>query len=138
MSELSDDYKQLLNERFDTITKLMNARFENVDDKLDQIHGEAIRTNSRVNKLEEYKEYTQHVIDTRPTECPNLYRFELLGDKIDEVETKFDSQIESLKKKLEDVFFFTKYPKLFLGGIAVSVVLLIWIVISNFPINIFG
>lgn len=100
-----DNYKLYLDEKFKSLTTLVNAQFKNVDDRLEDIHTEAKRTNGRISKLEEFREYTKEVIDTRVTNCPNVKRF----DKIEQ--------------QLEDISFVSRHPKLFVAGLVFVVIL---------------
>lgn len=59
----SKDYRLFLDERFDKITTLMNARFESVDDKLDSIEAHVIHTNGRVSDLECESKKRQKAVD---------------------------------------------------------------------------
>lgn len=106
--------KDYFDEKFDGLEKLFNSKLETLTTVVSNIETQTTKTNSRVSKLEEFKEYGQHVIDTRPTECPNLPKFEKLTEKQEDLETK-----------LEDALFFVRHPKLFIGFIAVCVVAII-------------
>lgn len=114
-----DNYKLYLDEKFKSLTTLMNARFENLDDRLEDIHTEAKRTNGRISKLEDFKEYTQRTIDTRVTDCPNVKRF----DKIE--------------KSIEDIAFINRHPKLFIAGLVVVVILTLATFIESNPFKVF-
>lgn len=115
-----DNYKLYLDEKFKSLTTLMNARFENQDDKLEAIHIEAKRTNGRVNKLEDFKDYTQRTIDTRVTDCPNVKRF------------------ERIEKSIEDIAFINRHPKLFLAGLVILVILTLATFIESNPLRVFS
>lgn len=91
-------YKELIDEKFKGITTLVNAQFSNVADKLDSIHKEAQKTNSRVTHLEEEVDdldkkvdeaitYGNHVIDTRAVNCPNVERIKNVEDEVRSVST---------------------------------------------------
>lgn len=101
-----------LDEKFKAQNTLINAQFGGLNDTLKLIHEEAKKTNSRINKLEEYKDYAQGVIDKRPVECPNLKKMNATEDRI-----------EKLEKKLEDAMFFVRHPKLFIGIIVFFVIM---------------
>ena len=119
---MTPDERELFDEKLKGIVTLINARFENVDTKLDQIHTEAKRTNSRVTHLEEYKEYAQGVIATRVTQ-----------DMVQACHTK----IENMEKSLEDVKFFTRHPKLFVAGFVLIVILTLATFIESNPLKAF-
>ena len=60
MTETLDYRDKFIIEKIEGLTKLMNAQFESMEDKLDAIHNQAVLTNSRVTKLEDHKEKFQH------------------------------------------------------------------------------
>lgn len=91
---MTKDEKELIDEKFKVLHTLLNARFENVEDRLERIESQTTKTNGRVNELEK-KELT-HTLN-----CPQAVK------------------IDDINKKLEDVYFVAKYPKLFIGGVVV-------------------
>lgn len=95
---MTKDEKELIDEKFKGLHTLLNARFENIDDRLDRIETQTTKTNGRVNELEK-KELT-HIMT-----CP---------------QTK---KIEDINTRLEDVYFVLKYPKLFISGVVISAIL---------------
>lgn len=101
MTETLDYRDKFIIEKIEGLTKLMNAQFESMEDKLDAIHNQAVLTNSRVTKLEDHKEKFQHYVDTHPGTCPNLYLIKKTENDLNELETK-----------LQDVNFFIRHPKL--------------------------
>jgi len=116
----TDDYRLYLKEKFDGIHVLMNARFENVEDKLDGILVEAKRTNSRVTHLEDDVNALNKKLILHPVECSKA------------------KEIDALKEDLIEYKFIKKYPKasaglflVFLAGFALSVIS----VIQNFKTN---
>jgi len=121
------DYRLYLDARFAELTTLINAHNENVQDKLELIEAQVLKTNNRVTHLEDQRD---NYLKTR-VDSPML---EKLGAKIDCVDTK----VEDIKKKWSDVDFFIKHPNLFLAGIAVTVILLLGVVLENNPFNLFG
>jgi hypothetical protein len=82
----------------------MNAQFETVHDKLQSIEEQTIKTNSRVNRLEDKVASIDKALLEHPIKCEK-------GPKIDEI-----------KADLEDYRVFKKYPKLFVLAIAVMVI----------------
>ena len=123
---MTKDERELIDEKFRSLATLMNARFENIDDKLDAIHIQAIKTNGRVTKLEEHREGFQRYVDTHPVACPQLSKME-----------KTDAKIDKLEEKLEDIFFFIKHPKLFIAGFVIVVILSLATFLSNNPFKVF-
>ena len=161
---LTSEERDLFEEKFKGVTTLMNAQFINVNDKLDAIHDEAVKTNSRITKLEEYKEFTREVIATRVTP-------ELVKEKIDEVyeeEEKLDERIQKLEEyreegikiiatrvtpeevkevrgeikimedKMADINFFIKYPKLFIAGMVTIIILTLAVFLESNPLKVFS
>jgi len=51
----NSDYRELINERFEGITKLFHTHFENVNEKLDEVIKHQKDANARTGKLEEWK-----------------------------------------------------------------------------------
>ena len=62
---MTDSEKELLEEKFKGLHLLINARFENVDDRLDRIEAQTTKTNGRVTELE--KREIKHF-----AACPNI------------------------------------------------------------------
>lgn len=93
----SNDYRLYLQKCFATI-----------DEKLDTIVDQTTRTNSRVNHLEEKSNERQVVIDDfRHLET----EFKCVKDKVDKID-----------KDLLEVWFFKKYPRVFVGVIVVAII----------------
>jgi len=97
----NEDYRLFLNERFEGLAKVMRAQFINIHDKLDAIEEQTTKTNNRVSKLEE-KEAT-HIIN-----CP------------------IAPKVEQLNEDLAEYRMIKKYPKIFIGIIAFSVIMFIY------------
>ena len=134
--------------KLDGLVTLFNANFENIDEQLDRIEAHAKLTNSRVShaeddivavnkRIDEAMTWANHIVDTRPTGCPNLDRVIQVENEVRACKNEFTKSVGELKKKLEDVFFIAKYPKLFLGAIVVAVLISIATLISNNPFSIF-
>jgi hypothetical protein len=109
MSNHDEDYRLYIEEKFTGLSKLINARFENVDDRLERIEEQTKKTNGRVNYLEE-KEYTHY------TTCPNSVK------------------IDSIYKELDEYRFILKYPKLFVGAIVIIVILTLSTFVRSFDL----
>jgi hypothetical protein len=95
---MTKDEKLLIDEKFHGLASLINARFENVEDRLERIEGQTTKTNGRVSALEE-KELT-HIIT-----CPNV------------------PKIEKINEELAEYKMFKKYPKMGLAIIAAAVIM---------------
>lgn len=102
---MTKDEKALIDEKFNGLEKLLNEKFLNVYDTLEEIKNHVQKTNGRVSRLEDERA-------ARGITCPNL-------DKIKDI----DSKIDQMRTKYEDLNFLIKYPKLFIGGIVVIVLL---------------
>jgi len=70
---LTKDERELFEEKFRGIISLMNAQFDNVNDKLERIEGQTIKTNGRVTVLEHKED--RHTID-----CPHTLKIRTLED----------------------------------------------------------
>lgn len=88
--------KDLIDEKFRGIASLMNAHFENVDEKLERIENQTVKTNGRVTELE--KKELIHL-----AECPAM------------------PEIQAIKDDLAEYRFFKKYPKIAIGIVFVLI-----------------
>ena len=95
---MTKDERELIDEKFKGIASLINARFENVEDRLVRIEAQTIKTNGRVSELE-HKELT-HIQN-----CP------------------MSPKIEKINEELAEYKMFKKYPKIALALIAGAVLL---------------
>lgn len=127
---MTQEDKELLDEKFKGLAVLVNAQFHNVQDKLNKIHEETIKSNSRIGKLEDFKESTMIVLASRVTpEMLNRYQ------------EKFDERVECVRKDVEDKFkdlgFFLRHPKLFIGGLVVIILLTLATFLESNPLKVF-
>ena len=95
---MTKDERELIDEKFKGIASLINARFENVEDRLVRIEAQTIKTNGRVSELE-HRELT-HIQN-----CP------------------MSPKIEKINEELGEYKMFKKYPKIALALIAGAVLL---------------
>ncbi len=99
--------KEYLNERFDAFGKLINAHFQNVEDKLERIETQTTKTNGRVtlaeNKINELERKELTHIQT----CPQA------------------PKVEKINEELSEYRLFIKHPKLGIAIIAGAVLLFI-------------
>jgi chromosome segregation ATPase len=148
---------ELMDERFKNLITLVNAQFDNVNDKLEQIHEEAKRTNNRVNHLEEQRDkYLETRVSTgmlidMANEVKDL-RAELdesvkwthtyverraidcpVVDDIKECKNK----IVTIEKDLTDVNFVIRHPKLFIAALVVITLLTLATFLESNPFNVF-
>lgn len=124
---MTQDERDLFEEKIKGIATLINARFTVVDEKLEQIHAEAKRTNSRVTHLEEYKEMVNTTI------LPNRVTPEKLNCLVEDCHKK----IEGIEKKFEDMAFFLRHPKLFIAILVTIVILTLGTFLENNPLKVF-
>lgn len=123
---MSADELKYIEEKFKGLTSLMNARFENVDDKLDEINKHVQVTNGRVTELEKKEREYAHIVDTRHINCPNLNLMNSCHDKI-----------EKMDEKLQDLNFFLRHPKLFIAGMTVVIILTLATFLNDNPLKAF-
>jgi len=107
-------------------------------ERVDNVNNTVLKQNSRIGKLEEYKEYAQGVIDKRSYECPHIPRFEECEKEIKRTKDSFDEAIDKIEKSLEDVLFFVRHPKLFIGLLVTLVILTLASIIEDNPFDIFN
>ena len=98
----------LIDEKFKGLTTLMNAQFQNIHERLDEIKEQTTKTNGRVTQLE--KQDLTHVL-----RCPQT------------------AKIDQINKDLEDYRFIIKYPKVFIAGLVVVVLLTLATFIESKP-----
>jgi hypothetical protein len=111
---VTDDYRLYLNERFEGITKLMNAQFINVHERLEEIKVQTTKSNQRISKIEareaEIKDLEIEVRDlvvSHKETCPAM------------------GKIEDIKEELSEYRLFKKYPKVGLVLLSVAVILIV-------------
>lgn len=124
--EMSKQELELIEEKFKGLASLINARFENVEDRLDEIKTHVERTNGRVTELEKKEREYAHIVDTRHINCPNLNLMNSCHDKI-----------EKMDEKLQDLNFFLRHPKLFIAGMTVIILLTLVTFLNNNPLKAF-
>ena len=101
----STDYRLYLEEKFIGLGKLVNAQFETVHERLDGIEKQTIKTNSRVNKLEDGEAELKELISTHAGSCPAM------------------GNIDKINENLQEYNFFKKYPKLAILIVSVAVIM---------------
>lgn len=109
---MTKDEKDLINEKFKGLTDLINEKFTNVYNALEEINDHVQRTNGRVTRLEESREIFNRYMDTRQVTCPTI-----------SLVNNAEKRIEDMHKKYEDLNFLLKYPKLFIGGLTIIVII---------------
>ena len=72
---MEQDYRLYLEEKFKGLMVKMDAEFEMLNTKLESIEKQTIKTNGRVNKLEDKNEV--HLIN-----CPNTGKIKIMDDEL--------------------------------------------------------
>lgn len=117
MSEQNDDYRKLLDEKFNSLHSNIDLKFDNVNSQLKVISEQTIKTNGRLLKTEETIKILEKNEMAHKYNCPQQDRFK-----------KIESDVQSFKdekSKDVEVAFIRKYPKLSVGILAVCVFLMI-------------
>lgn len=109
---MTQDERRYMEEKFSGFASLMNAHFENVEDRLDRIEEQTKKTNGRVSELE--KSDLTHF-----SRCPQTAKIELIN------------------KELEEYRMMKKYPKLFIAGVVIVVLLSLATFLTNNPLKVF-
>ena len=119
------EYKdRYYDERFAAMATLINSHMLIITDKLEKIEAQTTKTNGRVTHLEDFRQETQRIIDTREINCP--------------VVEKLDKKIEvTLSEKYSDLQFILRHPKLFVGGLVVLVLIALATLVENHPFGAF-
>lgn len=102
--EDNSDYRKLIETMFEGVHMKMNAHFHNVDEKLESIEKQTIKTNSRVTHLEENVHNLAMADVAHVLNCPAM------------------PKIQAIQDNLLEYNVFKKYPK---GGIIIFVVLVL-------------
>lgn len=71
-----------LEERFEGMSKLMNAQFNTVHDKLDAIEKQTTQTNGRVNDLEDNLIKLENDFKSHPINCPQSEPIKKISEKL--------------------------------------------------------
>jgi hypothetical protein len=130
-------FQKLIDEKLIGLHKEIISGNTLILEKIDGLNNTVLKQNSRIGKLEDYKEYTQGVIDKRIVECPHIPRFEECEVEIKNTKESFDDAIKKIEKSLEDVLFFVRHPKLFIGLLVTLVILTLASIIENNPFEVF-
>lgn len=125
MPENTDDFRELLNEKFKSLQTSIDMsnysvelKFKTVQTTLNSIEEQVKKTNGRVTKLEEV---TQSLIlkdATHLLNCPQ-------GNRIKEIENEIENYKTKMNTDLEEYNFFKRYPKIAIGTIAFLVVIML-------------
>lgn len=130
-------FQKLIDEKLIGLHKEIASGNTLILEKIDGLNNTVLKQNSRIGKLEDYKEYAQGVIDKRIVECPHIPRFEECEVEIKKTKESFDDAIKKIEKSLEDILFFVRHPKLFIGLLVTLVILTLASIIENNPFEVF-
>lgn len=131
-------FQKLFDEKILGLHKEIISGNNLIIEKVEGVNKTVLKQNSRIGKLEDYREYAQGVIDKRPTECPHIPRFEECESEIKKTKNNFDEAIKKIEKSLEDVLFFVRHPKLFIGLLVTLVILTLASIVENNPFDVFN
>jgi hypothetical protein len=120
---IQENEYMILSEQLKGLTTLINAQFLEVHDRLDKINGKVAKHDDQiieiliekaVNKQEQKTIVSEHILT-----CP------------------VSKDLNILKGTLEDLNFFVRHPKLFIGILVVIVILTLGIFIESNPLKVF-
>lgn len=114
-----EDYKKLLDEKFNGVHTSINLQFDGIKNQLNNIEKQTTRTNGRVNKLEESVIELQLSNAKHVYNCPQNNRFDKLEKALEDYKTENN-------KNLTEYSFVKKYPKISIGIIVVSVLIILF------------
>lgn len=118
MSENTEDFKELINEKFKSVHTIIELQFSSIKNTLESIENQVKKTNGKVLKLEENVYTLQLNEATHSINCPHSKRMKDIENEIATFKQKMSSD-------LEEYNFFKKYPKLSVGIIAVVVIVML-------------
>ena len=128
---VQDSEYKVLSEQIRGLTTLINAQFLEVHERLDKINGKVAKHDEQItealierarNRQEQKAIIPEHILT-----CP------VSRDIID-----FKKDFSAFKKTLEDLNFFVRHPKLFIGTLVVIVILTLATFLENSPLKIFS
>ena len=124
---MTKDERELFDEKIKGLSTLINARFTNVDEKLEDIHKEQLRTNGNVKRHEE--QINQALVErAQNREEQRHYIGEICECK---------NKLIHIENKLEDLNFMMRHPKIFIAGLVLMVILTLGTFISSNPLQVF-
>jgi len=119
MSDNTEDFKELINEKFKSVHTKIDLQFSGIKNTLESIDTQVKKTNGRVLKLEDTVYNLQLSDAMKSVNCPqHLVRMKEIEDEIENFKIKINSD-------LEEYNFFKKYPKIAVVTIAVVVITLL-------------
>lgn len=119
MPENTDDFRELLNEKFKSIHTQIDLQFGAVKASLEAIEAQTKKTNGRVTKLEEVTNILILKDATHQINCPQASRLKAIEEEVENYKNRINAD-------LQEYNFFKKYPKIAIGAIAITVVVLLF------------
>ena len=110
---MNADERRYLDERLSSLTTLVNARFLNLDEKLEMIHEQTLKTNEKV---------AHHEAQIQEALIERARNREEQRQVKEYVEENCD-RVENIEKSLEEYRMAIKYPRLFIVGLAFVIIL---------------
>ena len=121
------DERTYIEERMSSFVTLINARFTNVDEKLEDIHKEQLRTNGTV------KKHTEQIDEALIERARNRQEQKQHVEVLCECKEK----LGKIEKDFSDVSFYLRHPKLFVAGLIVIIALSLGSFLTNNPLKVF-
>lgn len=119
MPENTEDFRELINEKFKSVHAKIDLQFNAMRDTLDSIDVQVKKTNDKVLKLEDNVYNLQLSDAMKSVSCPqHLERMKEIEEEMSQFKEKVDSD-------LQEYNFFKKYPKISVGIIAIIVIIML-------------
>jgi len=137
---VQDNEYRVLSEQLKGLTTLINAQFQEVHERLDKINGKValhdVQITEALIERARNREEQKNIIPTHILSCPLNGKLSALEDSVSELEG-CGNKIKTIEKSLEDVNFFLRHPKLFIGMLVVLVLISLATFLENSPLRIF-
>ena len=104
----SNDYRKFIEGQLESLHESLNQQFKNQNETLIRIEAQVLRTNGRITKAE------QDIMDIKVKESQHI------------VNCPQSSRLDKIEDSLADYNFFKRNPKLSLGIIVVSVLIVLF------------
>ena len=118
-----DNEYKILSEQIKGLATLINAQFQEVHDRLDKINGKVATHESQITEVlierAKNREEQRHVVTNHILTCP------------------VSKDLTGLKKTLDDLNFFIRHPKLFIGILVTIVIITLATFLENNPFAVF-
>lgn len=119
----SNDYRDLINERFNSVNSNMVTHFDSISNTLSEIKTQVLKTNGRISKAEsDIKELQIDEAKHNAGYCPNGAYF---SNKFEKIETAISEFKQKTNDDLADYHWFSKNKKLSLAIIVGAVLVVL-------------